>query len=335
MTKFPRFSLAPLLLSLAIPALADYEPPRTADGKASLQGIWSNSSITRLQRSDEYDTLVISGEELKNLTNAHPQVVRQKTDDHLDPGDGLLDGSDLGMGRGYNAFWIDPGKEFGLVKGTYRSSWIVEPEDGQIPFSKQGRAMRGEGRAEREESAGPEARSLGERCMIGFGGTGGPPMLNTLYNNTYQIVQTPDHLMVLVEMVHDARIIPIVDGPRAKEAEFDAIDRWLGESVAWWEGDTLVVETRNWQKQQAQQGPVYVSDKGKVTERFTRWSDDQIFYEFEVEDPVYYTRPWRGEMSFNAVEGPVYEYACHEGNIGLEGILQGARVKERQASTKP
>jgi hypothetical protein len=342
MTAFPRlpspalslvFYLA-LGLGTTSPALADYEPPRMPDGKPSLQGIWSNASITRLQRSSEYDKLIISKEELAKLTNSHPQVVRQNTDDNLDPEDGLLDGSDLGMGRGYNAFWIDPGKEFGLVKGTYRTSWIVEPADGQVPLSKQGRAMRGQGRAERDEAAGPEARSLGERCMISFGSSGGPPMLNTLYNNTYQIVQTPDHLMVLVEMVHDARIIPIVDGPQAKDSEFGSVDRWLGESVGWWEGDTLVVETRNWQPQEAQQGPVYMSEKGKVTERLTRWSDNQIFYEFTVEDPVYYTQPWRGEMSFNAVEGPVYEYACHEGNIGLEGILQGARVKERQADAK-
>lgn len=334
--RMTRLPLAGLFLSLclgpALPALADYEPPRTADGKPSLQGIWSNASITRLQRSDEYDKLIISDEELNNLTNAHPQVVRQKTDDHLDNEDGLLDGSDLGMGRGYNAFWIDPGKEFGRVKGSYRTSWIVEPADGQIPFSKQGRAMRGQGRTERDEAAGPEARSLGERCMIGFGGTGGPPMLNTLYNNTYQIVQTPEHVMILVEMVHDARIVPIVDSPEGKGAEFDAIDRWLGESVGWWEGDTLVVETRNWQPEQARQGPVYVSEQGKVIERFTRFADNQILYEFTVEDPVYYTQAWRGEISFNAVEGPVYEYACHEGNIGLEGILQGARVKEKQTA---
>lgn len=323
--------IASVALACSLPAVADYDPPRMADGKPSLQGTWSNASITRLQRSDEYSQLILSGEELANLTNAHPQVVRQKTDDHLDPDDGLLDGSDLARGRGYNAFWIDPGKEFGLVKGTRRSSWIVDPEDGQIPYTPQGREMRGKGRAAREESAGPEARSLGERCLLSFGSNGGPPMLNTLYNNTYEIVQTPDHVVILVEMVHDARVIPIVGSAAEAKTAHGPVDRWLGDSVGWWEGDTLVVETVNWQPLQDQQGPVYTSEQAKVVERFSRDSDQQIYYQFTVEDPVYYTRPWRGEMSFNAADGEVYEYACHEGNIGMEGILAGARAKERES----
>ncbi|MEX1032632.1 MAG: hypothetical protein WDZ30_04680 [Cellvibrionaceae bacterium] len=333
MKRSPRYTLC-ALLTLALPVLADYEPPRMADGKPSLQGTWTNASITRLQRSGEYDKLIISGRELAELTNEHPQVVRQNTDDHLDNADGLLDGSDLARGRGYNAFWIEPGKEFGLVKGTRRTSWIVDPADGRIPFSARAMQLRGEGRGDRGEAAGPEVRSLGERCMIGFGGTGGPPMLNTLYNNTYQIVQTPDHLMILVEMVHDARIVPIIEKPEDEKSQAGQVPRWLGDSVGWWEGDTLVVETRNWQPEQAQQGPVYVSEQGKVTERFTRYSDQQIYYDFIVDDPIYYTQPWRGEMSFNATDSQVYEYACHEGNMGMIGILQGARVKEREAARR-
>ncbi|MGQ9426642.1 hypothetical protein ACXYTJ_10405 [Gilvimarinus sp. F26214L] len=322
---------AGLLLCLSLPAAGDYKPPRMADGKPSLQGTWSNASITRLTRGRDYKDLVISETELAALTDAHPQVVRQRTDDHLQPEDGLLDGSDLAMGRGYNAFWIDPGREFGLVKGTRRSSWIVDPADGQIPFTATGRKQRGQRRAERAEAAGPEARALGERCLISFGGNGGPPMLNTLYNNTYEIVQTPEHLMILVEMVHDARVIPIHAGPAEARRAVSSVPRWLGNSAAWWEGDTLVVETRNWHPEQARQGPIYMSERGKVIERFTRYSAQQILYEFEVDDPIYYTRPWRGEMSFNAVDGPVYEYACHEGNMGIIGILKGARAQERAA----
>jgi hypothetical protein len=302
-----------------------------ADGKPSLQGMWSNASITRLTRDSKHKTLIIPDQELQDLTDSHPQVVRQRTDDHLDPSDGLLDGSDLPRGRGYNAFWIDPGKEYGLVKGTRRSSWIVDPSDGRIPFKQRDRqaASLGEESSEGDErsiAAGPEARSLGERCIIGFGGTGGPPMLNTLYNNTYQIVQTQNHIMILVEMVHDARIIPI----KNRQAYDDNIPRWLGNSIGWWEGDTLVVETRNWHPEQASRGPVSVSTKGKVTERFSRYSDNQIYYEFTVEDPEYYTQPWKGEMSLNAIDGQVYEYSCHEGNLGLIGILQGARAEERR-----
>ena len=303
-----------------------YEPPRMPDGKPSLQGTWSNASITRLQRNSQHKNLIISDEELQSLTDAHPQVVRQRTDDNLNHADGLLDGSDLGRGRGYNAFWIDPGKEYGLVKGSRRSSWIIDPPNGRIPLkADRPRPDFSEGE-ERSIAAGPEARSLGERCIIGFGGTGGPPMLNTLYNNTYQIVQTPSYVMILVEMVHDARIIPIKGS-----SESDAsVPRWLGNSIGWWEGDTLVVETTNWHPAQAARGPIYVSPTGKVTERFSRYSDQQVFYSFTVEDPNYYTQPWTGELSFNAIDGEVYEYSCHEGNIGLVGILQGAREQEKE-----
>lgn len=317
------------LLPLSVACLA-YEPPRMPDGKPSLQGTWSNASITRLQRGREHSKLIISAEELQELTNAHPQVVRQRTDDHLNHADGLLDGSDLNRGRGYNAFWIDPGKEYGLVKGTRRSSWIVDPPDGRIPFKDRAREADFSEGDERAIAAGPEARSLGERCIIGFGGTGGPPMLNTLYNNTYQIVQTPEYVMILVEMVHDARIVPIKG-----KSNFDfTVPRWLGNSVGWWDGDTLVVETTNWHPEQASRGPVNMSTTGKVTERFTRYSDEQIFYQFTVEDSEYYTQPWQGEMSFNAIEGQVYEYSCHEGNLGLIGILQGAREKERAVTSQ-
>jgi len=307
---------------------ADYQVPRMADGKPNLQGTWSNTSITRLQRSGEYSALIIDSEAVEDLTNSHPQVVRQKTDDGLNPEDGLLDGKDLGRGRGYNAFWIDPGKEFGLVKGTRRSSWIIDPSNGRIPRNRKASPPR---MGNRNESAGPEVRSLGERCLIGFGGTGGPPMLNTLYNNTYQIVQTPTHVMILVEMVHEARIIKLIDPSKNQQARQGEIERWLGNSVGWWDGDTLVVETMNWNSAQGKNGPIMISKQGKVTERFTRDSEQQIFYEFTVDDPEYYTQPWRGEMSFNTVSDSVYEYACHEGNIGMVGILQGARREEQKA----
>ena len=314
-----------------------YEPPRMPDGKPSLQGMWSNASITRLQRGREHSSLIIEEGKVDELTSAHPQVVRQRTDDHLDPNDGLLDGSDLGRGRGYNAFWIDPGREYGLVKGTRRSSWIVDPANGRIPRNPQAQIREEEDESSsgnrRSAAEGPESRSLGERCIIGFGGTGGPPMLNTLYNNTYQIVQTSDYVMILVEMVHDARIVPIKSKPIKSKQEYNpTVPRWLGNSVGWWEGDTLVVETQNWHPAQASRGPVATTTEGKVTERFTRYSDRQIFYEFTVEDPNLYTQAWKGEMSFNAIDGQVYEYSCHEGNLGLEGILQGAREQEKRGN---
>ncbi len=170
---------------------------------------------------------------------------------------------------------------------------------------------------------------MGERCIIGFGNTGGPVMTNVLYNNTYQIVQSPGHVMIVVEMVHDARIIPIVKN--ASEAKYgpNVIKKWLGDSVGWYEGATLVVETKN--VNPAQRG--YISKDGKLTERFTRWNDGQITYEFAVEDPTQYSQPWKGEMALNHSKQPFYEYACHEGNYAMEGILAGARKQEREGRT--
>lgn len=320
---------ASLTAQVAAQAPAGYEPPRTPEGRPDFQGTWSNASITTLQRNPRYDFLVIPDEELARVTAEHPQNVRQATDDHLQPGE-LLDGSDLQMGRGYNAFWIDPGQQFGLVRGEFRTSWIVDPPDGRVPYSEQGQELRRQHRAQWVNNNGPEGRSLGERCLIGFGGTGGPPMLNVLYNNNYRIVQTADYLMIMVEMNQDARIIPIDGEHRPKEWQ-----RWLGDSVGWWEGDTLVVETRHLHPQQAQSGSVNLSGDGVVTERFTRYSDDQILYEFSVEDPIYYTQAWHGEMSFNATDERIFEYACHEGNYGLPGILVGARRAEADAAGLP
>lgn len=331
MFSFPDGRLAIVLCTVfTAPVLAqapaDYDPPRTPEGRPDFQGVWSNASITTLQRSERYEELVLSGEDLREATLDHPQNVRQRTDDNLVAGE-LLDGSDLAMGRGYNAFWIDPGTSFGQVRGEYRTSWIIDPEEGRVPYSEEGRQLRGEYYRNWRSSDGPEGRSLGERCLLGFGGSGGPPMQNVLYNNNYRFVQTGDYLVIEVEMVHDARIIPINGEHRPEEWQ-----PWLGDSVGWWEGDTLVVETVNVHPQQARSGSVPLSDQGKVTERFTRYSDSQILYEFTVEDPVYYTQTWHGEMSFNATDEKIYEYACHEGNYGLPGILAGARLEESETT---
>jgi hypothetical protein len=175
---------------------------------------------------------------------------------------------------------------------------------------------------------------MGERCLIGFGGTGGPPMLNVLYNNHYQIVQTPDHLMIMVEMNHDVRVVPIAKSKAEAKHKPNVIKPWLGDAIGWWEGDTLVVETKNFHPTQIGKTSVLVTETGKVTERFTRWSEDQILYEFAVEDPNVYSRPWKGEMSLNKDDERVYEYACHEGNYALHGILAGARAEEREGRTK-
>jgi len=321
--KMLKISLSLAILLVGGQALAqDYEPPRTATGKPDLQGYWTNASLTSMQRNSNFDELVIPPNRVADVTASHPQNVRQATDDGLVQGE-LLDGSDLGQGRGYNAFWVDPGSQYGTVMGEVRSSWIVSPDNGRIPFSEEGSRLRGEAFQRFRSNDGPEGRSLGERCIIGFGSTGGPPMNNVLYNNMYQIGQTDDYLVILVEMVHDARIIPINGDHRPA-----AHEPWLGDSIGWWEGDTLVVETVNLHPQQAPRNSAPLSNQGKIIERFSRYSDEQILYEFEVEDPVFYTETWSGQMSFNATEDQLYEYACHEGNRGLVGILAGARRQE-------
>jgi hypothetical protein len=317
-------TIAAITLSSSAMAAENYEPARTSSGKPDLQGFWTNASLTTMQRSSNYEGvgLTIPLEQLGELTTNHHQNVRQATDDGQVQGE-LPTGKDLGRGRGYNAFWVDPGSAFGYVKGEYRTSWITYPESGRIPYSEEGSRLRQENRAKFSGNDGPEGRALGERCIIGFGSTGGPPMNNVLYNNMYQIVQTDDYVMIMVEMAHDARIIPI-----DKDHRPDAWKPWLGDSVAHWDGDVLVVETRNLHPQQAPRNIAALSDEGVVVERFSRFSDEQVLYEFEVRDPNFYTEAWSGEMAFNATDTQPYEYACHEGNYGLPGILAGARRLE-------
>jgi hypothetical protein len=175
---------------------------------------------------------------------------------------------------------------------------------------------------------GPESRGTGERCVV-MGNAGGPVMLNGLYNNNFQVVQTPGHVMIEVEMIHDARIIPVAASKAAAAERFrpQAMETWMGDSVAWYEGDTLVIESRNFNRQQG--GQVFISDTGKLTERLTRVGPDDILYEFTVEDPEVYTQVWRGEIAWRKITDSIYEYACHEGNYGLWNILSGAREQER------
>jgi hypothetical protein len=310
-----------LLAILSTIALGQsYEPPRTTAGKPDLQGTWSNASITTLERNARYDSLVLSDDEVAGATVEHPQNVRLATDDNLVPGQ-LLDGTDLPRGRGYNAFWIDPGTEFGVINGEVRTSWIVDPADGRIPYSEEGSRRRAALRQKNSGFDGPEARPLAERC-ISTNMRVGPPMINGLYNNNYEFVQTPDYVVIRTEMVSHARIVPM-----NSEHKMASIAPLFGESVGYWDGDTLVVETTNFSEMQ-EEASISLTKEGKVIERFTRVSDEQMNYEFIVEDPVYYAQAWRGEARFLKTDSKVYEFACHEGNYALSAILAGARREE-------
>jgi hypothetical protein len=182
----------------------------------------------------------------------------------------------------------------------------------------------------------PEERGVGERCLLGFFAPAGPPRNNGEYNNDYQIVQSPSSVVIEAEMAHDARIIPLFK--TAAEARTHhkpaAIKPYMGDSVGWWDGDTLVVETIDANPEGG--GMARLSDKGKITERFTRYSEKQVLYEFEVDDPSLYTQVWKGEMSLNQSPG-IYEYACHEGNYGMVGILKGGREADAKgvSSARP
>ena len=304
-----------------------YAPPLSNDGHPDLQGVWTNASITTLERNERYPSVVLKPEEVEAATNAHPQVVRQATDDNQKLSDGLLDGSDLARGRGYNSFWIDPGKKFGVVKGETRTAWIVDPPDGRIPYSEAGKKLAAAANA-RLGYSDPESRPLNDRCLA-TGGRTGPPMTNGLYNNHYQIVQTPTHVMIHSEMISHARVIPLRD-----EHSPEATHPLFGDSIAHWDGDALVIETTNFSPYHSwQDHPAFLSEHATVTERFTRESDGELLYEFTVDDPNFYSKPWRGEMTWLRDDQRIYEFACHEGNYAMEGILMGARVREKRGET--
>jgi hypothetical protein len=300
---------------------AGYVAPKTAWGAPDLQGYWNNTSITSLQRGGDAKSLVLSEAEAKRIVNRNILIVLTKEDDARngqDPNNTkLLD--DKNNDRGYNAFWIDPGKSMALVKGEFRSSWITEPATGRIPY-KPG-AARGGGGFAITNFDGPETRPQAERCILGFSGSFGPVMQNGMYNNTMQFVQSPNTVAIEVEMIHDVRIIPVVKSKA--EAKHGTVPRWGGDSIGWYEGDTFVVETTNVHPNQRGM----ITATGKVTERFSRWNDKQILYQFEVDDPSLYSQVWKGEQSLNA-SSPLYEYACHEGNYAMPGILGGARELE-------
>jgi hypothetical protein len=299
-----------------------YTPPKTTFGAPDLQGFWNNTSITSLQRSPDAKSLVVNEKEAERLANRNILVVLTKDDEAqagLDPNNTKIL-EDKNNDRGYNAFWIDPGTKLATVKGEIRTSWIVEPATGRIPY-KPG-ASRGGGYAITNFD-GPETRPQAERCVIGFSGSYGPVMQNSMYNNTIQFVQTPSHVAIQVEMIHDVRVIPIAASKA--DAKHSNVPKWGGDSVGWYEGNTLVVETTN--VHPSQRGMITAS--GKLTERFTRWDDKQITYEFEVDDPALYSQTWKGEMALNASQ-PMYEYACHEGNHAMPGILGGARQLESE-----
>jgi hypothetical protein len=322
-------------------AAKPWTTPRTPDGKSDLQGNWTNETLTPLERPKTATGPIMADEDAERLekgTEARRDRLNQPSDpDRPAPPQGG-DGSTGAAGNvgGYNNFWLAPGDRVARIDGRARSSLIVDPPDGRVPpLTPEGQQRQRERLAASRKFGQydhPELRPLAERCITSFGSNAGPPMLpNYFYNNNYQIVQTKDYVMILVEMVHDARTIRLVDGPSRVQHLPKHIRPWYGDSVGWWEGDTLVVETTNFHPLQVFRG---ASDNLKVTERFTRTGPDVLLYEFAVDDPTTFTKPWTGQVPFSRMDELIYEYACHEGNYALSNVLSGERAKEREEATK-
>jgi hypothetical protein len=319
----------------SLPALAAYaqaaagQIPRTADGRPALEGNWTNATLTPFQR-EEGRGPVFTPEEVSAL---------EATDTECPPNPGTVtcgraqasgatDEARL-SGNEYNEIYWDRGSRVAVVNGEPRASLITRPADGRIPAltaaAQQRIAAARELRGRFAQYDHPELRPLAERCLV-FGRGVAPPMTpNGAYNNNYTIVQTADYLLVMSEMVHDARIIRIGDRP---EPLPDHVQPWFGDSWGRWDGDVLVVETTNLNPTHVFQGGGIPTEHTKVIERFQRVDDDTILYEFSVEDPTTYAEPWGGEIPFEKFDQLLYEYACHEGNYSLSAVLSGARFEE-------
>jgi hypothetical protein len=304
---------------------APYRAPQNEWGTPDLQGIWTIATQTTLERPARYEgRLNLTPEEAAQY-EAMIAARNLAADAPSDPDrDAPRTGVNVG---GYNNFWMDPGERLAVVNGEIRSSILIDPPDGKLPYNDNGRSNHIATMQTRELYDGPEVRPMGERCVVGFGSTAGPPKLPVAYNNLTQIVQTRDHVVLLAEMNHDARIIRL-----GGEFHHPPHYPWMGDSIGRYEGNTLVVETTHFHPQQTLRSSLthrfYGSTQMHVTERFTRVADDVILYEFSVSDPENYSQPWRGELPMNRTQDKIYEYACHEGNYAMPGILAGARRAE-------
>jgi hypothetical protein len=321
-----RIGLAAALSILGAAQLAGaagYKPPRTASGDPDFQGVWTNVSMTMLQRPKAFETLVISiaqatAYEKVKTDNFEREIAPLAPETPAPP---WVDAVEQEAAQ-----WYLPPAGLARIGGQVRTSWIVDPADGQLPYTEAAKAeAKASQQADDHVFDNPEARPFDERCLLGVGGTAGPPFLNTASNSHLQIVQARDHVVIVAEMNHDARIVRLRDRRHAPAA----VKPWMGDSIGWWDGETLVVETTNFnpgERWHWNSGYVLIAEGAKVTERFTRTGPAEILYRFRVEDPVNYTQAWQGEMPLTAAPGPVYEYACHEGNYALANILAGGRA---------
>jgi hypothetical protein len=288
---------------------------RAKEPQPDLSGTWSFSTLTALERPAEF-----AGKEF--LTEAEAAAFARRTMERNNRDNRDTSNRDADVGGAYNEFWWDRGTTVALVGGKYRTSLIVDPPDGRVPaLTAEAQARAAARAAERRAhpADGPEDRSLGERCLM-F--NAGPPMLPGPYNNFMQVIQTRDHVVIYNEMIHDARVIPLDGRPHAAAS----VRFWLGDSRGRWEGQTLVVDTSNFTDKTNVRGS---SPNLHLTERFTRTDAGTLLYEFRVDDPSSFVKPWSAALPMRKTADQLFEYACHEGNHALQGILRGARFEEK------
>ena len=338
----PTVATGALAATVALTGPAVAEIPRTSSGKPDLSGYYDGGTRTPVDRPRHYgDREFMTAEEAARIGSPTEFLADGRSNDPnrgapVKGGDG---NNAFGAGNvgGYNAFWLDPGSGVAPIDGKYRTSIIYDPPSGRRPRM----TMKALGKMADNFSSfshdndgtaswldrdgpgpfdGPEELALAERCLLGF--SAGPPMLPGVYNNHKRIVQSEDQVMILVEMVHDARIVRM----NAEHLPAD-MQRWLGDSVGHWEGDTLVVDTKNFREDTG----LYGGDANlHLVERFSLQEDGNLLYDFTVDDPTAWTGPWSGQYVWRRSEEPVYEYACHEGNYSMFNILRGARRLERE-----
>ena len=332
MGRINSLTLAFILSGSALTLFAqDYESPRTEWDQPDLQGVWNWSSNVPMQRPSQYG-------ERQFLTQEEVEEFARRRADADAGSDAALNIE--GVDGSYNDFWI----ENQGIGGNVRTSHIVYPENGRLPEVQEGVVEQqgvyggittGETRPVRIAAGGigadgPEDRGLSERCIIGF--NAGPPFIPSLYNNNVQIFQSKDTVVLLTEMIHDARVVPLYESKEALKSLDDDIRFYTGDSRGYWDEDTLVVVTQNFNGLSASFGQSGTSYNKILTERFTRRGPYTVDYEFTVDDPATYTDKFTGIVSMTRVAGLLYEYGCHEGNYGMENILRGARVEERLAA---
>jgi hypothetical protein len=301
---------------------APYHAPRTASGQPDLQGLWTATSLTGLERDSPKDPLTFATRAEESAFETAAMAAQAKDEAG-------------GLGQGVSEW--HPAYRMARIDGKLRTSWITSTADGQLPYRPEAlKRYRALGQAAaKAPAANPEDRPPTDRCLVGGFGSNTPPMINPAVAGGKQIVQTKTEVAILSEMNHDLRIVRL-DQPKDRKGAHPAqhppqnVRVWMGDSIGHWEGETLVVETTNFHPQETLRGPVYlISPDARVTERFTRVGPHEIRYAFEVDDPATFTQVWKGEMPLHPDKGPIFEFACHEGNYSMELMLRVARAAEK------